>query len=278
MIELTPELVALFKSNWSLLVTATNFSCKISYPFFYMKSDKFWKLVPREGYDNMKRLDSLVSSFNRLHEAIEYAVLDDDLYQLMMDPANNMLLQQFLLDEYFPQTKLNYKSSEEAEQQLMLSLENKILKERSSEYSKEIKVLLENKDEEEVFLRGSMFKKEIPKIYFNTCAISGMRIDSMLNISMVDACHIVPFSKSYDDTITNGIALCPNLHRAFDRGLISINDEYKVIVSNTFKEADSNYALKIYEGKQILLPTQKSYFPQQQNLDWHRENVFKVLN
>jgi len=73
---------------------------------------------------------------------------------------------------------------------------------------------------EEVFIRSGIFKREIPKLYNNTCAISQLRIDATANISMVDACHIVPFSEAYDDTLTNGIALCPNLHRAFDRGLI----------------------------------------------------------
>lgn len=33
---------------------------------------------------------------------------------------------------------------------------------------------------------------------------------AITNVSMVDACHIVPFSEGYDDTLTNGIALCPN--------------------------------------------------------------------
>lgn len=60
---------------------------------------------------------------------------------------------------------------------------------------------------------------------------------------MIDACHIVPFSESYNDIVTNGIALCPNLHRAFDSGLISIDENYKVIVSNTFIEERNNYSI-----------------------------------
>ena len=72
---------------------------------------------------------------------------------------------------------------------------------------------------------------------------------------MVDACHIVPFSESYDDTLTNGIALCPNLHRAFDRGLISISDDYTVLINRNFVE-DKNSVLNLsqFEDKQIILP------------------------
>jgi predicted restriction endonuclease len=39
---------------------------------------------------------------------------------------------------------------------------------------------------------------------------------------MVDACHIVPIGRHGSDHVTNGLSLCPNLHRAFDRGLLSV--------------------------------------------------------
>lgn len=32
---------------------------------------------------------------------------------------------------------------------------------------------------------------------------------------MVDACHVIPFAESFDDTITNGLALAPTLHRIY---------------------------------------------------------------
>ncbi|WP_379661331.1 HNH endonuclease [Pseudopedobacter beijingensis] len=45
-----------------------------------------------------------------------------------------------------------------------------------------------------------------------------MRLSSTYGHHFIDACHIIPFSLTHDDRITNGIALCPNMHRAFDRG------------------------------------------------------------
>jgi putative restriction endonuclease len=102
-----------------------------------------------------------------------------------------------------------------------------------------------------------------------------MKIDAIISVSMIDACHIVPFGESFDDTITNGIALCPNLHRAFDRGLIGIDNNYKVVVSKTFKEDETNYSIKIFENKQIFLPKQKMYYPLTDNFIWHNENIFK---
>lgn len=272
-IYITPELVALYKANWSLLVV-TKHDCRISYPFYFLKSDKFWKLIPKIGFDNIDQIGSIVKSFSNLNAAIDFAIIEDDLLSLMKEKNSNNILQQFLLDEYFPGTKNNFNNSSSGQQKMFDDIESKILHEDAAEYRKEIQQLMLQHNEEEIFLRGSLFKREIPKIYNNTCCISGMKIDSTINISMVDACHIVPFSESFNDTITNGIALCPNLHRAFDRGLIAIDCNYKVIVSNTFKEDESNYSIKAFEGKKIILPYQNDYFPLMENFEWHKTNIF----
>lgn len=135
--------------------------------------------------------------------------------------------------------------------------------------------LTTDKYEEEIFIRGGAFKRETPRIYNNTCCISELNINAIINISMIDACHIVPFSESYNDTVSNGIALCPNLHRAFDRGLISIDQEFSVIISNCFSENETNYSIRQFEGKPIALPTDKKHFPDLENLYWHYKHILK---
>lgn len=273
-IYITPELVALFKSNWNSLVTS-NHDCRFALPFYHLTSDKFWKLIPNPGFENILQLSTSMRSFANLNAAVDCAIIDEDLFELMRDKKSNEILTQFLLDEYFQNSKGNFNNSTGGQQNLFDDIENKILKEPSEEYRQEIKKLLEQKNDEEIFLRGSLFKREIPKIYNNTCCISGMRIDATISISMVDACHIVPFSVSYDDTVTNGIALCPNLHRAFDRGLIAIDEDYRVVVSKTFREDETSYSIGAFEGKEIQLPKMRSYYPLRENFRWHRNNVFK---
>ncbi len=273
-IYITPELVALFKSNWNSLVT-TNHDCRFALPFYHLIRDKFWKLIPNAGFENILQLSASMRNFANLNAAVDCAIIDEDLCELMKENRSNDILMQFLLDEYFPHSKTNFNKSSCNQQNLFDDIENKILKEPSEEYRQEIKKLMEQKNEEEIFLRGSLFKREIPKIYNNTCCISGMRIDATISISMIDACHIVPFSVSYDDTVTNGIALCPNLHRAFDRGLIAIDENCHVVVSKSFKEDETTYRIGAFEGKEIKLPNLKSYYPLSDNFGWHRKNVFK---
>ncbi|WP_419802690.1 HNH endonuclease [Mucilaginibacter sp.] len=270
-IYITPELVALFKTNWSLLVTS-NHDCNFALPFYHLTSDKFWFLQAKPGFESFLQIKTSMRSFSNLNAAVDYAFVEDDLFKLITNEKDNVVLLLFLLDEYFPETKNNFANSIPDQQKLLNNLENKILKEDAVEYRTEIRKLIQQKDEEEIFLRGSLFKREIPKIYNNTCCISGMRIDSTINVSMIDACHIVPFSESYADTISNGIALCPNLHRAFDRGLISIGDNYEVIVKDTFsEELSTNYFILPFHGKQINLPNKIEDFPSSENLSYHRK-------
>ena len=68
----------------------------------------------------------------------------------------------------------------------------------------------------------------------------------------------------------------PRLHRAFDLGWITIDEHYCVVVSTLVNEgADSPAPIRKYKGKKILLPENPKYWPGQEYLDWHRQNIFK---
>ena len=68
-VYITPELVALFKSNWSLLVTS-NHDCRFALPFYHLTSDLFWKLIPKAGFENILQLKASMRSFANLNAAI----------------------------------------------------------------------------------------------------------------------------------------------------------------------------------------------------------------
>jgi len=268
-IHILPELVASFKSNWSKLVM-TNHHPIFAMPFYHMSSEPFWKLIANVGCEKWIESKSSMRSLGNLTTAVNFALIENELAELLIQPESRDVLKISILDRYFAETKSNYGNNGNDD---LPSIS--VLNESSEEYKRKIIELKNQVDEnafqEEVFIRGGLFKREIPKIYNNTCAITGLRIDAITNISMVDACHIVPFSEGYDDTLTNGIALCPNLHRAFDRGLISISDNYEVILNKTFIESQSVYNLSQFSGKQILLPNQLEYYPTLENLSQHRK-------
>ncbi len=270
-IFIIPELVGLFKTNWKDLVESNN-HCLFAMPFYHMHTEPFWQLIPNAGCELWVKSKSSMRSFSNLTTAIKYVLIDNELVHLLKNKEESEILIHFLLDKYFPNTKNSYTKGNNS---YLTDIENQIIQEPKEEYKRRLLSIREQLDndafQEEIYVRGNVFKKEIPKIYNYTCCISGLRIDAISNVSMIDACHIVPFSESYNDTITNGIALCPNLHRAFDRGLISIDDNYKVIVSKGFSETiNSNYNIRQFAGKEILLPKNQKYFPSIESLNYHR--------
>ena len=265
-IEITPQLVARFKDNWNWLVKESFFKPNFALPFYHLTSDKFWNLQTFTGKEILLTSSLSIRSFSQLREAVAYAFLDDNLFALLSQAATREALYHFLLGHYFKATKQSYLKTG-----LFEEVTDQILNDPPATYQQ----LVETADEEEIFIRCGVFKRVVPKIYNYTCCISGMRIISGYDVQMVDACHIVPFALSHNDTISNGISLSPNLHRAFDRGLVSLNSDYKVMVSNSFTESDSDSSIKIYKSKKIILPAHKNYHPSLENLEWHRECVFK---
>lgn len=272
-IYITPELVGLFKSNWNNLVK-TNHQCTFALPFYHMNSEPFWELTPNKGCEIWLKSKSSMRSLQNLTLSVKNAIIDNELFDLLKTPEKNEIFKQIVLETYFPDTRNNYGNIS-----YLNEIENQIVNEDENVYSKRVielrMELEENSYQEEIFVRNNLFKREIPKIYNQTCCMSGLRIDSVINISMIDACHIIPFSESYNDTIRNGIALCPNLHRAFDRGLISIDTNYKIVVSTKFSESNCDYAIKQLNGKKIMLPLQQNYHPSIENIKWHNYNIFK---
>lgn len=277
-IFITPELVIDFREIWDQVVI-TQHKPKLSLPFFHLKSEPFWRLVCKPGAEILLTSSSSVQSFGALNAAVEYAEIDEDLFRLLADPVSCEILRQELMSRYFPDAGKIVRPYT-----LIDDLQRQMLHDDPETYRKRIEEIErsnpEDEAEEELLVRSALFKREIPRIYNYQCAISGMRVmtstNTQISAQMVDACHIRPFADFKDDTIGNGLSLSPNLHRAFDRGLITINDDFIVRVSPAIMESDSPYALRQFEGKQITLPEDPKHYPLIQNLVWHRKERWLV--
>lgn len=264
-IYISPELVARFKETFALLVRTAHTS-DFSLPFYHLATEGFWNIKTKLG----PTLQVQIKSINTLSEVVDFGYFAEDLYSLFLDTDARNILKTAILDYYFPDTKTTYLNAKQGG--YIQNLQSYLLNESPASYT----LVIDDKDEEEAFIRGGMFKKLVPQVYNHTCCISGMRLVSNHGFSMIDACHIVPFSLSKDDKVNNGLALCPNLHRAFDRGLISVDERLKVLVSDAIAEDLTNaYALLHLKGKALTLPFGAKHYPTASNLAWHREQVFK---
>ena len=276
-IAISPELIGLFKSNWSLFVR-TSHTLGFALPFFHLKNEKgnWWELVANPGCEMWVQSGQL-SSFSNLSAAVAYAQIDPNLAQLLRDETTRNVLRRTLLNAYFPGQTIVSTTDPDAD---LDELKREMLEESPAQYRAKLKTLKKRLDPEtyqiEVYARDTLFRREIVRLYDDTCCITGVRVSAPYAFSMVDACHIVPFYKTFNNHPTNGIALCPNLHRAFDKGTISIDDDYRVMISRTFVENEySMYSLKALAGEHIALPKDERYLPDSEALAWHRENTFK---
>lgn len=271
-VYITPELIFCFREYWAMLVN-TPHKINFSLPFFHLRSEPFWKLVTKPGLEIAITKSNSVKSLTALNAALKCATIDPNLFELMLDPVTNEILKQVIIERYFPgsgNVMPSYSGLEVMQTELFMD--------DSVQYRNKINAiqstLPEEQVEEELFVRGALFKREIPKLYNYSCAATKTKVVTNTDVQMVDACHIIPFSISKDDTVRNGISFSPTIHRAFDRGIITLNDDFKIKVSSRIKTDDSPYSIKRLEGVEIDLPVNVDYHPLLSNLQWHRKEVW----
>jgi putative restriction endonuclease len=80
----------------------------------------------------------------------------------------------------------------------------------------------------------------------------------------------LPFSPTWNNSIKNGLALSPTFHRAFDRGLIAISDNYTVLVHPKLKDFKPDSGIRQYENREIYLPGDERFYPSIKSLHEHR--------
>lgn len=121
--------------------------------------------------------------------------------------------------------------------------------------------------------RDRAFSAAIKTAYHDTCAVTGIKLINGGGRSEVQAAHIRPVAEGGPDSVRNGLALSGTIHWMFDRGLISVDDDYSLLVA---RNAVPDTVSRLINPKSHLLPpTQPEDKPHSQFLRYHREHVFK---
>jgi putative restriction endonuclease len=121
--------------------------------------------------------------------------------------------------------------------------------------------------------RERSFMHNVRAAYANRCAITGLRLINGGGRPEVQAAHIQPVALKGPDSVRNGLALSGTVHWMFDRGLISIGDDYKIIVAK--KHVPDDAVRLLNENGMINLPTDPTLYPNAHFLKFHRDEVFK---
>lgn len=111
------------------------------------------------------------------------------------------------------------------------------------------------------------FRMMVSQSYQNKCVISGEKTGPVL-----EAAHIKPYAEEGPHTISNGLLLRSDIHKLFDDGYITIDKDYKVVVSKKIKEDFGNgREYYKYDNSSLIdkLPHDKSNWPDLNFIDWH---------
>lgn len=121
--------------------------------------------------------------------------------------------------------------------------------------------------------RDVAFRRKVRAAYDYRCAMSGLRLRNGGGRPEVQAAHIRPVDHQGSDAVRNGLALSGTLHWMFDRGLVSVAEDWSILVSHNKVPVDVVNRLLLPQGK-LSLPPNPADWPHPDNLAWHRQNVF----
>jgi putative restriction endonuclease len=121
--------------------------------------------------------------------------------------------------------------------------------------------------------RDRAFSAAVKDAYHDTCAMTGLKIINGGGRSEVQAAHIRPVEHRGPDSVRNGIALCGTMHWMFDRGLVSIEDDYSLLLA---KDRVPDTVSRLLGGNSsLIVPGRTDLQPHPQFLDYHRREIFK---
>jgi putative restriction endonuclease len=266
-IYVSDDLVKTFDKYWDVLGPDSQ-RRGLHYPFWHLENGGFWHNTLKSGFNGSKP-----KTTSTLRKAVEYANLDDELFNILQEPDYRAELIDTLVAAWF--------SSDSRAMEDILQVNQGLIE--LAEKEVEISADIPNFDTEPKFylrkspVRNAIFRKAVVEAYDYRCAFCRLKVMRTLTQNIVDGSHIKPFSQFYDNQVDNGISLCKNHHWAFDQGWFSIDDEYRIIVANDLEEESPNAKpMKDFHTKRILLPRYEKYLPRQESLQWHQQNVFKA--
>lgn len=120
-------------------------------------------------------------------------------------------------------------------------------------------------------IRDANFRRQVCDAYDNRCAVTRLQIINGGGKAEAQAAHIWPVADGGPDVIQNGIALSGTAHWLFDRHLISLTDDYRLLISHNRVPAELR-DLFTKQLERIHLPSDARLWPHQRYIARHRES------
>lgn len=119
-----------------------------------------------------------------------------------------------------------------------------------------------------------LFRRSVLSAYNYRCCVTGLAVPELLIAS-----HIVPWAKDPSNRLNprNGLCLSMLHDKAFDMGIMTVDENMTVHVSRLYAEDTDEFfraAVYAFEGRRITVP--EKFIPQQEFLAYHRKNIFEA--
>ena len=220
-------------------------------PYWHLASDGLWQVHDAENFDRQANGFPRMSSLRKSTAGFPEHVVE----ALTSDPSVVERIVQHLLNEHFSPTL-----HEELLNAFGLSMRNSLqVAEASAAY-------------ETTKRRDPEFRENVLRAYEYRCAFSGFRAAMAGKYLGCEAAHVQWHCYDGPDSVANGIALEPTIHKLFDVGAWTLTDDRRILVSREFTGNDATVArIRERHGKSLGAPLAGESPVDVDFIRWHRE-------
>jgi putative restriction endonuclease len=220
-------------------------------PYWYLRSDDLWEVDGAESFPlqqgGFPRMAALRTSRGHLPDSFANALLSRA--SLVEDVV------QALLVAHFPE-----------------SLHEDILAAVGLKTPGESMVAEEQTTYGEKRGRDPKFRESVLRAYEHRCAVTGFRAALGGSYFGCEAAHVQWHAYDGPDTVENGLAMEPTLHKLFDAGAWTLTDDRRVLVSAEFTGSDEAVQrLRSCHGQPLRAPLAGEPLVSTEYIRWHRE-------
>ena len=229
----------------------------IENPFFHLCTDGFWHLLPAPGRPPLYEPGNAGRTPTTTALKQAHARFDENFWTDLLTTGHSRYeLREALIARYFP---------EHREQLAAVA-------------GDQVAALREEPPSTQRPARDAAFRTTILELYDHTCAACGRRL-RLDPFSLIDAAHIIPVEVQSNDRPDNGLALCPNHHRAMDAHLIAPcpHPDLKAGIWRVSRKVqpqkDPSQELLGLRDRPVLEPNESKFLPAKVGLEYREQKL-----
>ena len=219
-------------------------------PYWHLQTDGLWEIpgadsLPRQA-GGFPQMAALRASFGRLQPDLAEALSSNS--DLVLGVINT------ILDEHFTP-----------------SIHEDILVAVGLELPMQAGVADRSEETAQPQRRDPRFSKAVLRAYEHRCAVTGFRAAIGGRYFGCEAAHVKWLSQNGPNTVDNGFAVEPTLHKLFDVGAWTLTDDRRILVSADFTGDESTVSrIRDLHGTRIRPPLSGEPEVSVEFIRWHR--------